>query len=90
MNDEYLMNHLMYGSKVISDLYMHGFIEATNEKVFTAFTKALQEASKLHHEIFKEMEQVGFYTLENVPENKITKTNEKMQCKCNKCLCEKD
>ncbi len=90
MSDQYLMNHLMYGSKVINDLYMHGFIEATNEKVFVCFTKALQETSKMHNEIFKEMDNMGFYNMTNVDEKKIKQTKEKLESKCNECLCDEE
>lgn len=79
MDDKYLMENLMFGSKVINDLYMHGFIESTNEKVFVAFTKALQDTSKMHYEIFKAMENSGFYNMKNVEESKIKQTIQKLE-----------
>lgn len=85
MEDKYLMENLMYGSKVINDLYMHGFIESTNDKVFQVFTKALQETSKLHNEIFKAMESAGFYSTKNVEEQKIKQTKEKLEKSCQEC-----
>ena len=90
MNDKYLMENLMFGSKVINDLYMHGFIESTNEKVFTAFTKALQDTAKTHYDIFKAMESSGFYNMQNVEEKKIKQTKEKLECTCEKCNCEEE
>ncbi len=88
MEDKYLMENLMFGSKVINDLYMHGFIESTNDKVFVTFTKALQETAKIHQEIFKAMESAGMYTLKNVEESKIKQTKEKLECTCKECICE--
>ncbi len=79
MDDKYLMENLMFGSKVINDLYMHGFIESTNEKVFGAFTKALQDTAKMHYEIFKSMEDSGFYNMKNVEESKIKQTKQKLE-----------
>lgn len=79
MDDKYLMENLMFGSKVINDLYMHGFIESTNEKVFVTFTKALQDTSKMHYEIFKAMETAGFYNMKNVEESKIKQTKQKLE-----------
>lgn len=79
MDDKYLMENLMFGSKVINDLYMHGFIESTNEKVFAAFTKALQDTSKMHYEIFKAMETAGFYNMKNIEESKIKQTKQKLE-----------
>ena len=90
MDDKYLMENLMYGSKVINDLYMHGFIESTNEKVFVCFTKALQDTSKMHYEIFKAMEDSGFYNMKNVEESKIKQTKEKLESTCKECECEKE
>lgn len=84
MDDKYLMENLMFGSKVINDLYMHGFIESTNEKVFVAFTKALQDTSKMHYEIFKAMEDSGFYNMKNVEESKIKQTKQKLENSCQK------
>lgn len=89
MEDKYLMENLMYGSKVINDLYMHGFIEASNAPIFEAFTKALQETSKLHNEIFKAMESANFYTISNVEEKKIKQTKEKLEKTCQEC-CNKE
>ncbi len=85
MDDKYLMENLMFGSKVINDLYMHGFIESTNEKVFVAFTKGLQDSSKMHYEIFKVMESAGFYNMKNVDESKIKQTKQKLESSCEEC-----
>lgn len=90
MNDKFLMENLMFGSKVINDLYMHGFIESTNDSVFVAFTKALQETAKMHNEIFKAMEKAGFYSISNVEEKKIKQLKEKMECTCQECDCEEE
>lgn len=90
MGDKYLMENLMFGSKVINDLYMHGFIESTNDSVFAAFTKALQETSKMHQEIFKAMETAGFYTMKNIEESKIKQTKQKLESECQNCLKKED
>ncbi len=90
MDDKYLMENIMFGSKVINDLYMHGFIEAANERVFTTFCKAIQDTAKMHYEIFKGMETAGFYNMTNVDQNKIKQTKEKLECTCEKCDCEED
>ncbi len=90
MGDKYIMENLMFGSKVINDLYMHGFIESANEKVFTAFTKALQETAKMHQEIYKGMQNAGMYTIQNVDDTKIKQTKDKLECTCEECECEKE
>lgn len=88
MDDKYLMENIMYGSKVINDLYMHGIIEAANEPVYLAFSKAMQDTSKMHYEIYKAMETAGFYSISNVDANKIKQTREKLECSCEECTCE--
>ena len=82
MDDKYLMENIMFGSKVINDLYMHGIIESANEKVYLAFCKAMQLTSKMHYEIFKAMETAGFYNMQNVDESKIDKVKSKLECTC--------
>lgn len=89
MEDKFLMENLMFGSKVINDLYMHGFIESANEKVYVAFTKALQDTAKMHYEIFKAMETAGFYTMKNVEESKVKQTKQKLESSIEKC-CKKE
>ena len=88
MDDKYLMENVMFGSKVINDLYMHGIIESANERVFVTFCKAMQDTSKMHYEIFKSMETAGFYTIQNVEQNKINQLKEKLECTCSECECE--
>ncbi len=78
MNDKYLMETLIFSSKVINDLYLHGIIESANENVTVTFMKALQETLKCHTEIFNEMASQGFYTVENVEEQKITNLKNKL------------
>lgn len=90
MDDKYLMENLMFGSKVINDLYMHGVIESTNEKVNNAFNKAIQDTLKMHYEIFKAMETVGFYSISNVDESKILQTKNKLESTCQECCMKKD
>lgn len=85
MDDKYIMENIMFGSKVLNDLFMHGIMESANEKVYLAFSKAMQEASKMHYEIFKGMESVGFYNMSNVEESKIKQTKTKMENAFTKC-----
>lgn len=85
MDDKYLMENIMFGSKVMNDLYLHGVMESSNEDVNVAFMKGLQETAKMHYELYKEMENAGFYTVSNVDSSKINQTKEKMECACSEC-----
>lgn len=87
MSDKYLMENLIFGSKVLNNLLMHGVIEASNEKVNATFLKALQESLKVHYEIFLAMERVGFYTVENVLDSKIEQLKTKLDKVFKECEC---
>ncbi len=90
MDDKYLMENLMFGSKVINDLYMHGIIESANERVFVTFEKAMQDTAKMHYEIYTAMETANFYQIQNVDPSKIQQTKEKLECTCEECDCEEE
>lgn len=90
MSDKYLMENIMFGSKVISDLYLHGVIESTTDKVNNTFFKSLMDVLKLHTEIFKEMENTKIYTIQKVNENKIKEKKKSLECECNNCLGEEN
>ena len=79
------MENVLYGSKVINDLYMHGVIESSTEKVTLLFNKIIQDTLKMHNEIYKVMENAGFYSATQVDEKKIIQTREKLICACEEC-----
>lgn len=82
MQDKYLMENVLYASKVTNDLYMHGVIESSTDKVMLLFNKILQDTLKMHNELYKAMEDAGMYTAQNVDENKINKTKQKLETAC--------
>ncbi len=82
MDDKFLMENLLYTSKVLNDLYMHGVIESSNEKVMQLFNKAISETLKMHNELYKGMENVGFYSVSSVDDSKIKETKKKLECCC--------
>lgn len=90
MEDKYLMENILYTSKVLNDLYLHGVIESSNEKVTLLFNKVIQETLKMHNEIYKAMETAGLYSSTNVDESKITKLKEKLECTCDECSLEEE
>ena len=88
MNDKFLMENLLYTSKVLNDLYMHGVIESSNEKMMILFNKVIGETLKMHNDIYKSMQEAGFYSISNVDKNKIEQMKQKLENSCNKCDCE--
>ena len=89
MEDKFLMENVLYTSKVINDLYLHGVIESSNEKVMMLFNKLIAESLKMHNELFKAMENSGIYSTSNVEEDKIQQTKQKLEKCCNQC-CSKE
>ncbi len=88
MEDKFLMENVLYASKVINDLYMHGVIESSNDKVMLLFNKLIGESLKMHNELFKAMETAGIYSTNNVEEAKLKKVKEKIENSCQKCNCD--
>lgn len=86
MEDKFLMEQLLYGNKVITDLYLHGYIESSNESPRNTFAKALNESLEMHTEIYKAMENAQFYNVSNVEESKIQKTKTKLDKSVETCL----
>ncbi len=78
MNDKLLMEQILYSSKVINDLLMHGVIEASNDKIMVLYNKAINNTLKLHNDIYKAMEKASFYVTNNVKEDEILKLKNKL------------
>lgn len=85
MEDKYLMENVLYASKVLNDLYMHGVIESSNEKVMILFNKLITETLKMHNELYTAMKDAGIYTTSDVDHSKIEQTKEKLENCCQKC-----
>ena len=77
MDDKTIMENILLTTKGVCDLYMHGAIESGTEKVNTAFKSALTDALCMQDSIYKQMTQKGWYTTENVSQDKIEKVKQK-------------
>jgi spore coat protein CotF len=88
MKDKFLMENILNSSKVLNDLYMHGVIESSNDEVANLFNKLSTDTLKMHNEIYKSMEEAGFYKVTNATEAKIKQTKDKLSCLCDECECD--
>lgn len=79
MEDKIIMNTALTLTKNACDIMMHGAIEANNNKVKKTFSDTLGQFLTMQGDIFKEMESAGLYTIENVPESKLTKARNKYE-----------
>lgn len=78
MNDKEIMNDILNDTKSLCGLYMHGTIEASCPDVHTTFKKALNETLQVQNDTYNTMTTKGWYQPENVPQQKIEQTKQKL------------
>ena len=83
MNDQLLMENMLLLLKSNMEVYVHGSLEASNEKVHQALKCGLEETLKLQHLLYNMMTECGWYTVENVAPSVIQNTLTKLQSKDN-------
>ena len=77
MQDKLLMQDMLMLEKGVCDLYMHGAIESSSVNINEAFRCALNESLQMQDEIYKKMEQKGWYQTEQAEQNKIDSVKQK-------------
>ena len=82
MNQKELLSDVLCSLKGASDLFLHGTIESSNQNVHETFSNALDETLRMQHETFKLMERLGYYQFQNVEQNKLMQTKEKINNAC--------
>ncbi len=74
MNNKYYMENLLTSAKSMCNLLVNGTIESTTPFVNSSFNQALFEMLSLQNSIYKQMESMGWYKVENVPITKVNQT----------------
>lgn len=77
MNDRDLMESLLLTTKGIGDLFLHGTIESSTEKVRSAFDSSLTRSLQMQKQIYAKMTEKGWYANTPVDQNKIAKAQQK-------------
>ena len=77
MNDRDLMESLLVSVKGMGDLYLHGTIESSTEKVRSAFDSSLTRSLQMQKQIYDKMTAKGWYSTTAVEQQKITKAQQK-------------
>lgn len=77
MDDRNIMEDLIQLEKGVSELYVHGSLEASSNDVHAVFKNALEESLKMQHDIYKQMEQKGWYQTQQVEQQKISQLKQK-------------
>lgn len=76
-NDRNVMENLLLLEKGACDLYMHGAVEASDEKVFLSFSSALQQSLQLQNQIYTKMKEKGWYAPEMAQQDKVQQLKQK-------------
>ena len=82
MNDRDIMENVLLTTKGVCDLYMHGAIESSTDKVHQTFNTALNESLAMQDSIYKQMQGHGWYTTEQADAQKIRQIKNKFSASC--------
>ncbi len=77
MDDKNLMESILLTTKGVGDLYLHGTIESSTERVRCAFDSSLTRCLQMQKQIYDKMSAKGWYSTTNVEQQKITQTQQK-------------
>ncbi len=77
MQDRLLMQDILMLEKGVCDLYMHGAIESSTVNVNETFKCALNDSLSMQEEIYKKMEQKGWYKTQQAPQQQIDTLKQK-------------
>lgn len=77
MQDQEIMENLLFTTKSACDLYMHGAVESSTANIHQAFDCALGETLDMQDSIYKAMEQRGWYQGEQAQQQEISKVKQK-------------
>ncbi len=77
MDDKNLMEDILLLEKGVCDLYMHGTIESSTEKVHGTFRAALTESLCMQDTIYSKMAAKGWYPSEQAEQSKMNTVKQK-------------
>ena len=79
MNDELLMNNYLLVLKSTTEVFVHGTLESTNNDVRNLLKDGLNQILESQANTYDEMVNFGWYKVENVDQNCIDKTLNKIK-----------
>lgn len=82
MDDRLIMENLLNTTKGVCDLYMHGAIESCTPEVRQAFTTALNFELAMQDELYREMQQKGWYAPEQAQPKQLEQLKQKYKQSC--------
>ncbi|MBQ9530917.1 MAG: spore coat protein [Eubacterium sp.] len=77
MDDKNLMQDILLLEKGVCDLYMHGAIESSTQNINQTFKNALNESLCMQDDIYKKMQEKGWYQTDTAQQDKINTLKQK-------------
>lgn len=77
MTDKDMMEELLLLEKGVCDLYLHGTLEAATGNVQRSFGCALEQSLMMQSNIYSKMQEKGWYTVQNVPQQQLGAVKQK-------------
>ena len=79
MNDKLIMENYLLVLKSTIEVYVHGTLESSNEKIRNILKSGLSETLFHQARTYDEMTKYGWYTINNVDSTRINETLNKVQ-----------
>ncbi len=81
MNDQLIMENYLLLLKSTMEVYVHGTLESSNNKVREALKCGLDETVRHQATTYDKMTEFGWYQVNNIDSKNIQKTLDKVQNK---------
>ena len=79
MNNQELLDSYLLLLKSTVEVYVHGTLESTNKDVHNLLNKSLNDTLYMQNSTYNEMTNYGWYKVENVKNDVIQKTIDKLR-----------
>lgn len=81
MDDKFIMTNILETCKSLCNLLSQGSLESNDTNVCNTYKKVLSNFLTMQHDIYKTMQDEGWYPVENVKLQAISKVKTKF-CEC--------
>lgn len=81
MNDQILLDNYLLLLKSNCEVYVHGTLESSNEKVRKVLKSSLDDTMSMQNDTYQEMTNYGWYQVNNIDSKMIQKTLDKVNNK---------
>ena len=74
MNDKLILNSYLLLLKSTVEVYVHGTLESSNQKVRNLLKTSLDNTMSMQYNTYNKMTELGYYNVENIDKCVITNT----------------